>query len=558
MEHSQLILFLLHIAGAAALLIWSVRLVRTGVERAFSNHLRRWLRRSSNNCLLATGTGTLSAMLLQSSTAVAIMVSNFVTGGNIVPVVGIAILLGADVGSALVVQVLVVRQTFIVPLFLLLGVCLFLRGHQRRIRHSGRIFIGLALIFVSLEMVRTATAPLMGDPATAAVMRYLGQDMLTAFVIGALFALLVHSSVGAILLFITLVSQGLMPQSAAIAMVLGANLGGAMIAYMLTFSASSGARQVILANVVLRGGAASLTLFLITLLDLSLTSIGTTEAGQVINLHLLFNIGLTLVALPFIGTVLKLVQLFIKVRLEGGSNLERMSALNSTLLATPDRALACASRELMHIGEKIEVMLRSVGKLYDNWDEKNAEIIIANDIQVRKTNFQIKLYLAKLNRNDLEEDVSKKSIELSAVAVDLDSASDIIARNMVELAKRLDADAVKFSVAGQKEISDFHDRVLANVQLALQVMMTQSPNEARELVAEKEDIRVFEQKLHKKHLNRLRDDLAESIATSNIHQETLRALKQINTSFSKIAHPILSESGDLLESRLASSTKEPS
>jgi phosphate:Na+ symporter len=129
---------------------------------------------------------------------------------------------------------------------------------------------------------------------------------------------------------------------------------------------------------------------------------------------------------------------------------------------------------------------------------------------------------------------------------------------MVELAKRLDADAVKFSVAGQKEISDFHDRVLANVQLALQVMMTQSPNEARELVAEKEDIRVFEQELHKKHLSRLRDDLAESIATSNIHQETLRALKQINTSFSKIAHPILSESGDLLESRLASSTKKPS
>ncbi len=549
-------MFVLHIAGAAALLIWSVRLVRTGVERAFANYLRRWLRRSSNNQLLATGTGVLSAVLLQSSTAVAIMVANFVSGGNIAPIVGIAILLGADVGSALVVQILVVQQTFIVPLFLVLGVYLFLRGHGRRLRHSGRIFIGLALIFVSLDMVRTATAPLMSDPGTISIMSYLAQDMVTAFIIGAVFTWLVHSSVGAILLFVTLVAQGLLPQSAAIAMVLGANLGGAMIAYILTLSASSGARQVIVANVVLRGGAAVLTLFIITLLDVSFERIGSSEVRQVINLHLLFNIGLTLVVLPFTSAISKLMQSFIRATFDESSNLERASALNPALLATPDRALVCAARELMHSGEKIEVMLRSVGTLYDKWNPKTAESISISDIQVRESNFETKLYLAKLNKNDLEEDVSKKSIELSAVAVDLDSASDTIARNMVELAKRLDADAVKFSMAGQKEIADFHDRVLVNVQLALQVMMTQNPNEARELVAEKEDIRALEQELHKKHLSRLRDNLIESITTSNIHQETLRALKQINTSFSKVAHPILSDSGDLLESRLVALTKE--
>jgi len=494
-------------------------------------------------------------MLLQSSTAVAIMVSNFVSAGSITTIVGIAILLGADVGSALVVQVLVVRQTFLVPMLLLVGVGLFLRGHQRRVRHSGRILIGLALIFVSLDMIRAATAPLMGDPATIAVMGYLGQDMLTAFVIGAGFALIVHSSVAAVLLFITLVSQGLMPQSAAIAMVLGANLGGAMIAYMLTFSAPTEARRMIVSNVVLRGGAAGLTLMVLTSSGLSLAWIGAKEAAQVINLHLLFNIGLTLVVLPFTKPVAKIAQSLIKHQTDPDAALERVSALDPAALATPDRALTCAARELMHIGEKIEAMLRSVDKLYERWDDKTAETITANDLQVRKNDFQIKLYLAKLNRNGLEEDATQKSMELSAVAIDLDAASDTIARKLVSLAKRLDTDAVRFSAAGQKEISDFQDRVLANVQLALQVMMTQNPSEARELVAEKDDIRVLEQELHKKHLSRLRDGLVESIATSNIHQETLRALKQINTSFSKVAHPILSESGDLLESRLAGPMK---
>ena len=557
MSEPSIIIFLMHIAGAAALLIWSVRLVRTGVERAFSNHLRLWLRRSGNNRLLATATGTISAMLLQSSTAVAIMVCNFVSAGSITTVVGIAILLGADVGSALVVQFLVVRQTFLVPLLLLVGVGLFLRGHQPRIRHSGRILIGLALIFVSLDMIRTATAPLMGDPEIIAVMGYLGQDMLTAFVIGAGFALIVHSSVGAVLLFITLVSQGLMPQSAAIAMVLGANLGGTMIAYMLTFSAPIEARRMIVSNVVLRGGAAGLTLLVLTSSGISLAWIGATETAQVINLHLLFNIGLTLVFLPFTRPVAKIAQSLIRPKINPDAALERVSALDPTALATPDRALICATRELMHIGEKIEAMLRSVDKLYESWDDKTAETIAANDLQVRKNDFQIKLYLAKLNRNDLEEDAIQKSMELSAVAIDLDAASDTIARNMVSLAKRLETDAVRFSVAGQKEISDFHDRVLANVQLALQVMITQNPSEARELAVEKDDIRVLEQELHKKHLSRLRDGLVESIATSNIHQETLRALKQINTSFSKVAHPILSESGDLLESRLTGPMRDP-
>ena len=110
---------------------------------------------------------------------------------------------------------------------------------------------------------------------------------------------------------------------------------------------------------------------------------------------------------------------------------------------------------------------------------------------------------------------------------------------------------LKFSSQGRKEISDFADRVQSNVQLALNVMMNQNPAEARELVAAKEKVRQVEQKLQRNHIGRLRDGLSESIDTSNIHQETLRGLKQINTAFSMVGYPILLKSGDLLESRLA-------
>ena len=252
-----MILFLLNIAGAAALLIWSVRLVRTGVERGFANQLRLWLRHSSSNRMLAAVSGMGAAVFLQSSTAVAVLASNFVSKGALTAATGLAILLGADVGSALVSQLLLVRQSFFIPVLLLLGVSLFMRSSNDTTRQVGRILIGLALIFVSLDMIRAATGPVVAHPGTLTVMEYLGRDLLTAFILGAVFAWVVHSSVAAVLLFVTLVAQGILPPDAAAAMILGANLGGAFIAYMLTLQAPAKSRQMVFANLVLRGGGGS-------------------------------------------------------------------------------------------------------------------------------------------------------------------------------------------------------------------------------------------------------------------------------------------------------------
>ena len=551
MQEPNLALFIVQIAGAAALLIWSVRLVRTGVERAFVVQLRLWLRRSARSRLLAAASGVASAMLLQSSTAVAVLVTGFVSGGTIAAAVGLAILLGADLGSALVAKLLLVRLTWLEPLLLLLGVGLFLRSSQQRLRQTGRILIGLALIFLSLDMIRDATAPLVDSAGAVSVMQYLGRDVMTAFLIGAFFAWLVHSSVAAVLLFVTLVSQGLLPQSAAVAMVLGANLGGTMIAYLLTYSAPVEARRMIVSNLVLRGGGAILALMSLTLAKPSLDWLGTTEAQVVINLHLLFNAVVATVALPALGPVARLAETLMAKRTDPAASAGMLSALDPTALKSPDRALSCAAREIMRMGEMTESMLRSIDRLYQKWNEDEAALIVSRSQAVQSMHFELKLYLASLNRTELDSSAQSRSMHLSTVAVNLEGAADMIARNMVDMARRLDAQGLAFSEQGKAEIGDFHDRVLANAQLALNVMMTQNPAEARDLVSRKESVRAIEQNLQLRHLERLREGRVESIETSNIHQETLRALKHVNTAFSMVAHPILMETGDLLQSRLA-------
>lgn len=542
--------FLIQIAGAAALLLWAVRLVRTGVERAFASQLRMSLRRTANNRILAATAGLLSAMLLQSSTAVAMLVSNFAAKGVLAVSVGVTMLLGADLGSAMVAKILLARPGILVPALLLVGTVLFLRNSQRKLRQTGRILIGLALIFVSLDMLRMATAPIIHSEGAVAVLGYLDSDLLAAFLIGALFAWGVHSSVAAILLFVTMVSQGVLPSTAAMAMVLGANLGGAMIAFVLNLAAEIPARRIVTSNLLLRGGSA---LAILLALNLQLTDpawLGQSAAAQVMNLHLAFNLALCVLALPFSGLIAGLSERIIRDNPEPlGPGL---SALDPAALEHPTRALGCAARELLRMGEVIEKMLIAATRLYESWDDRIATAIQEDERALRRMHLDLKLYLAKMNRHKLDDQAVNGAIEASLLAASLEAAADQVARKMTELARKLSSEGISFSKSGQQEIGDFMDRIQANVQLALKVMMTRNPDDARELVAEKESIRTAEQKLQSKHLSRLRDGISESIETSAIHQETLRVLKQVNTSFAMAGYPILDEAGDLLSSRLQS------
>ncbi len=152
--------FLLAIASAAALLVWSVRLVRTGFERAFGPELRAGLRKSTSNRVYAALTGAVAAFLLQSATGVSVLVAGFMSSSAIAPLPAFAMLLGADVGSALVAQVLVVQSSVLVSVLLLTGCVLFLRSKRPKLRQCGRILIGISLILISLSMISMASAPL--------------------------------------------------------------------------------------------------------------------------------------------------------------------------------------------------------------------------------------------------------------------------------------------------------------------------------------------------------------------------------------------------------------
>lgn len=544
-----MIQFLLHLAGAVALLLWSVRMIRTGVERGFMRQLRTGLRHAAETPVRAAFGGVLTAIALQSATAVAMLATAFVASGSLASPAGLAIMLGADIGSAIVAQILFFPADAVIPILILAGVLVFFRGRDRSTKQAGRILIGLALVFISLSMIRAATAPLQDSPAIELIASYLASDLVSAFIIGGLLAFAMHSSVAAVLTFVAFCAEGLLPTPAAAAMILGANLGGAAIPVMLTLSAPAAARQLAVGNLLVRGGGAGATLLWLALTAPSLALLGDEGWRQVLNLHLAFNIAIALLALPLVRLLHRAVAIMLPAREEVVAT-ARKTALDDGVLSDPDRALTCAQRELLRMGECVHGMLIPATAVLHKWEPDLAMEIANGERDVDKMHFDIKIYVARLQQGTLTEGQRRRALNIATAANNLEDAGDCISTTMIDMARRMKSDGISFSKDGWADLTDFHDRVTANAQLALNVLISGNPETARQVVEEKDQVRQAEQEYQERHLARLRTGNTISIESSNMHQELLRALKQINTAFSSVAYPVAEQAGELLPSRL--------
>ncbi|WP_272874553.1 Na/Pi cotransporter family protein [Paracoccus shandongensis] len=532
------------------LLLWAVRMVRTGVERAWGMSLRRSLRQARGGTAGIAMAGTVLAVVLQSSTAVGVLAVGFAASGILGITAGIAAMLGADLGSALVVKLLSFDLSELIPVLQLTGATMFLKFENRQVRQIGRIVLGIAFILLSLKMVGEATLPLRESAVLPQVVAYLRGDPLTAFALAALLAWGLHSSVAALLLFASFAAGGLLPAEAAAPMVLGANLGGALIAAWLTRGSGLPERRIPMGNLIFRGTGAVIALILLQVLPQPLQYLGGSAGVQLVNFHVLFNAALLVLALPFAGAMDRLTaRLWPTPEGEGAAPGYR-SSLDASSLSQPTLALASVQRELLRMAETVEAMLRPIAEMLESGDAKRIAQLRAMDDEVNQRHTDIKLFIARMNRGELSEDEARRGLELTAMAIDFEAMGDIIAKNLLAQADEKMQRQLRFSPEGWSELSRMHARVLANMQLALHVMVSSDLAAARQLVAEKSVLRRLERESHDRHLARLRSGQSDSMETSDLHLEVVRALKEINSLLVKVAYPILTRNGDLLESRL--------
>jgi phosphate:Na+ symporter len=548
---------LLHLAGAVALLLYATRMVRTGVERAYGDVLRLRLRSILKNPLLAVGAGAALAIALQSATAVALIVGSFAGSGIVGGQAGLLAVLGADVGSSLVVKLLSFDLSHLVPLCLVAGTVLFMSTHRRDLLQVGRILIGVGLLILALRMIGEASEPLRESKILPVIVNYLAGDPVTAFIVAAITTWLFHSSVAAILLVVALASRGLIPVDLGVVLVLGANIGGGLIAVMLSRAMPAKARTVPLGNLIMRWCGAVLALTLFTVLKPPLAILGDTVPLQLVHAHIAFNLALALLGMPLAGIVNSLAEKIVALRAEPQHAdtlaAAELSALDDAALATPSLALANATREVVRVCETVEIMLTRVIELYERPDQAKIDELSKLDDRVDRKHAAIKLYLAKMTQHPLTEAEGLRCQELIGACVKLEQVGDIIVRNMLaHVQKKLDR-GLTFTDQGWRELVTFHSAVLANARLAFNVLVSRDPETARQLVREKDRLRTLEKESSQSHFDRLREGAAKSVETSSIHLDTIRDLKQINSLLASMAYPVLEEAGLLTDSRLKAS-----
>jgi phosphate:Na+ symporter len=544
---------LLDLMGGVALLLWGLHMVRSGIMRAFGAELRRFLSTALRNRLLALLTGVGVTAVLQSSTATALMVTSFAARGLVALVPALAIMLGANIGTTLIVQVLSFNVSAVAPVLFLVGLGAFKLGKRTPTRDLGRVAIGLGLMLLALHTLLDTLAPAESAPSVRALLEAITGQPVLCVVIAAALTWAAHSSAAVVLLVMPLAFSHFVTPVAALALVLGANLGSAINPILEGGSSSNPAsRRLPVGNLINRViGVAIVLPFLQPIAD-AFTRLEPNPARMTADFHVAFNVVLAVV---FIFLLDYLAWLVVRLLPDPVKSADPSTPLylDETAINTPSVALACAARETLHMGDIVESMLRKAMTALMTNDRQLAAEVSRMDNIVDRLDEAIKLYVTKVTRESLDDRDGRRAMEIISFSINLEHIGDIIDKNLMELAVKKIKHKYEFSKEGAKELAAFHKLIMDNLKLAFSVFINDNVKIARTLISEKTQIRTAELACADSHLARLREGRPESIETSSLHLDVLRDLKRIHSHICSVAYPVLEAAGELQPNRLRES-----
>ncbi len=540
---------LLNLLAAIALLVWGTHLVRTGILRVFGANLRQVLSRSISNRYTAAISGIGVTALVQSSTATSLIVSSFVGQGLVALPLALAVMLGADIGTSLMAVVFSFDLSWLSPLFIFVGVVLFISRQDTNTGRFGRILIGLGLMLLALRLVTASTAVLTQAPAIKALLASLSSDLLLEITAGAFLAVVSYSSLAIVLLTATLATSGVIPLDVALGLVLGANLGSGLLAVLTTGRSAIEVRQVPLGNLLFKVLGVVMAAPFVGLWLRHVRPYLGEPAAVVVLFHLTFNVLVGMVFIGWISVIARWVEKLLPKPAKTAVN-GRPHHLDPSALSTPSLAISCAAREALHQADVVETMLRGMLEVIKKDDLKLAEDLRKMDDTVDSLYSSIKYYLTKISREALAEEESRRWTDIISFVINMEQIGDIIERVLIDIEDKKIRPGRNFSEAGMLEITELHDRLIDNLRLGMSVFLNGTVRDAQKLLEEKARFRDLERAYATTHLSRLSANTVQSLETSSLHIDLISDLKRINSHICSIAYPILDSAGALAPNRL--------
>ena len=525
-----------------ALMLYGIYTLRRGTERLVGAKLRKLFQKATKSRVRAFFAGLLIAILTPSSTAVALLSVEAINAGYVTFQQVLALMLGANIGFTITVQLLAFKFYIYSTMFLAVGAPLFLFSKRHNVKGAGQAILGLGFLLLSIQILTASVAPLKESIEMREVMRVLENHPVWILLFALMLKVALQSATATIGIAMALCTQQVLSLNAAVTVVIGANIGIAVTALIAGFARTE-TRRMAVGNLLFKLVGAAVCVPLIPWLIVALRPLSPSGGAQLIaNAHTLFNIALAIVFLPLVPLVAQAVEKLVRVEPEGQKEFGPRY-LDRSSLESPALALGQATREILHMADIVREMLRNTHRCFKEGSESLCEEVQKEDDKVDLLNNEIKTYITHLSEQALNTEESRREIALLTFANELENIGDIIDKNLIDLAKKKIALEVQFSRDGWGELEGYFQKVLENFEIAISAFASQDRNLAVQLLRHKHHINEMERTLRNCHFHRLQAGLTESFETSAIHLDVLTNLKRINSHLTSVGYPIAESKG---------------
>ena len=542
-------LALIELAGHVGLLLWGTHMVSSGVQRGFGQTLRRFLGRNLGARLRAFLTGFGITVLMQSSTATGLLATSFTASGLIGLAPALAVMLGANVGTAVLCELFALNTAYIGPPLVLLGVLFFRWSSDGRTKNSGRIAIGLGLMLMALGGLVHTLSGIESAPLLKPALHALSSDPVLAVLVAALITWACHSSIAIVLLVASFAASGVIELPGALALVLGANLGGALPP--LVNASTPAARRLPVGNLLVRASGVVLAIGFVAPLSSLIEHYDSNPGRRVVDFHVIFNVSLALAFLLFAEHFAKLLTKALP-DLPQSANPATPLYLDQAGLSSGTVALANASRETLRMADMVAQMLQRLPEVLVNESRDAAAAIVDNGRSVDLLADSIRLYLADIG-DELDVGNSREGArgqDILAAVINLEHIADIVYNGMMDYSIRSLKAGQRLAAEEQELVSAMHRELMESMTLAVSTFLQGEPVCARRLVESKGAFRLYEVRATALSVKRLRGvveasrggggESAERVAEeSGLLLRVVRDLRRIHSHLAQFAYAVL-------------------
>ena len=551
-------LVILNLLGGVALLLWGVRMVRTGILRVWEEQLKYFIEYRLGNRFSALAAGLAATLVLGSGTATALIVTNIASTGALPAGLGLSVLLGADASSSFIAALVASGSNIALwtsPAFLFIGYVIFQSSEELKPHNAGRVLIGLGLMLLSLRLISQATTPLGEASLFHQVLSDVGQAPILAFLIGAAMAWGFHSTLAAILLVASLMVNGSLNLAAALPFLLGINLGGGLPAYIAALGLPPEARRLPLANLLARAILAVILLGFPQRLASFMPEAPANPLVWALGFHVAFNVAVAVLFLPLVNVMAWVVKRLAPDSTAPSDPLRSPRYLNPLAIATPAAALSNASLELARMGEILERMFETALRAMAGSSMEMLKQLEGQDTRLNAFQLAVQAYVNDVSQGKLSPEDSRRALEVTLYASNLEHAGDVIQLNLKDRIRAKIKENLDFSAEEQAKLAELCLIIQNNIKLAAAVTSSRDVAAAQHLIGQKDEFRQLENQVMQTHFTTSLSNKATALRQSALYIDIIRDLHRINSHVVAAGYPIVDDAGLLRTSRLRDTQK---